>query len=207
MKALAHKFLNAWQHRQLRRLGTRVSVPASARLLRGFSVRFLATTEHRNYLTVGENCLLNGPVIFEAATGKVTLGDRCYIGADSSILCRSDVSLGNDVTVAWGVTIYDHDSHSLNWRDRSAAVKLFYERYGHPDCFDLIDWTNVGSAPITIEDRVWIGFGVTILKGVVVGEGAIVASCSVVTRNVEPYTIVAGNPAKVVRQLDSSLRG
>jgi galactoside O-acetyltransferase len=86
-------------------------------------------------------------------------------------------------------------------------VKLFYERYGHSDCFDLIDWTNVGSAPITIEDRVWIGFGVTILKGVVVGEGAIVASCSVVTRNVEPYTIVAGNPAKVVRQLDSSLRG
>jgi len=204
MKALALKFLNAWQHRKMRALGCRVSVPVSARMLRGFAVRFLATTEERTYVSIGENCVLNGPIIFEAKTGKVELGDRCYIGANSSILCRNQVSLGNDVTIAWDVTIYDHNSHSMDWRDRAAAVKLFYERYGHSDCFDRIDWSNVETAPIVIYDRVWIGFGATILKGVTIGEGAIVASCSVVTRDVEPYTIVAGNPARIVRKLGPS---
>jgi len=202
MKALVHKLLNAWQHRKMRALGSCVSIPASTRMLRGFAVHFLATAEDRTYITVGETCFLNGSFLFEAKTGEVSLGDRCYIGANSSILCRNRVSLGNDVTIAWDVTIYDHDSHSMDWRDRAIAVRLFYERYGEPDCFDRLDWTHVGSAPIIIHDRVWVGFGATILKGVTIGEGAIVASCSLVTRDVAPYTVVAGNPAREVRKLD-----
>lgn len=202
MKALALKLLNAWQHRKLRALGSRVSIPASARLLRSFAVRFLATAEDRTYFTAGANCFLGASFVFEAKTGEIHLGDRCYIGANSSILCRNRVSLGNDVTIAWNVTIYDHDSHSMDWRDRAAAVRLFHERYGEPDCFDRLDWTNVRSAPIVIQDRVWIGFGATILKGVTIGEGAVVASCSVVTQDVEPYTVVAGNPARAVRKLE-----
>jgi galactoside O-acetyltransferase len=83
-------------------------------------------------------------------------------------------------------------------------VQLFYERYGNSDCFDRLDWTNVRSAPILICDRVWIGFGATILKGVTIGEGAIIASRSVVTQDVEAYTVVAGNPARAVRKLETS---
>jgi acetyltransferase-like isoleucine patch superfamily enzyme len=173
-------------------------------LLRAFAVRFLATSEDRTYLTVGENCLLNAAFVFEAKTGEIRLGDRCYLGANSAILCRNKVLLGNDVTIAWNVTIYDHDSHSMHWRDRAIAVKLFYERYGKSDCFDKLDWSNVRSAPIVLHDRVWIGFGATILKGVTIGEGAVVASCSVVTQDVEPYTVVAGNPARAVRKLETS---
>lgn len=202
MKALVYRMLSLWQRHKLRRLGPRVSIPRSARLLRAFAVRFLATPEDRSYLAVGENCFLNGSFIFEARTGEISLGDRCYIGANSSILCRNRVSLGSDVTIAWNVTIYDHDSHSMDWRDRAKAVQLFYERYGSPDCFDRLDWTNVRSAPIVICDRVWIGFGATILKGVRIGEGAVVASGSVVTQDIEPYTIVAGNPARTVRRLE-----
>jgi acetyltransferase-like isoleucine patch superfamily enzyme len=204
MKALAYKFLNALQRRKLRLLGSRVFVPVSARLLRGFQIRFLATPEERTYFTTGEDCFLNAAFVFEAKTGEIRLGDRCYLGAHTSILCRDKVILGNDVTIAWNVTIYDHDSHSMDWRDRAVAVRLFYDRYGMSDCFDRLDWTNVRSAPIIIHDRVWIGFGATILKGVTVGEGAIVASCSVVTQDVEPYTIVAGNPARVVRKLQTT---
>lgn len=55
--------------------------------------------------------------------------------------------------------------------------------------------------PIVIEDKAWIGFDSTILKGVTIGEGSVVGAKSVVTRNVDPYTVVAGNPAKVVRKL------
>jgi acetyltransferase-like isoleucine patch superfamily enzyme len=202
MKALAYKLLNARQRHRLRAFGSRVVIPSSARMLRGFAVRFLATPEDRIYLTVGENCFLNAAFIFEAKTGEIRVGDRCYIGANSSILCRNGVSFGSDVTIAWDVTIYDHDSNSMDWRDRAAVVQLFYERYGKPDCFDRLDWSNVHSAPIVIQDRVWIGFGATILKGVTIGEGAVVAARSVVTRDVEPYTVVAGNPARLIRKLE-----
>jgi galactoside O-acetyltransferase len=65
----------------------------------------------------------------------------------------------------------------------------------------------VASAPIVICDRVWIGFDAVILKGVTVGEGAIVAARAVVTRDVEPYTVVAGNPAVLVRRLAPTAPG
>ncbi|TIX81133.1 MAG: hypothetical protein E5V27_17290 [Mesorhizobium sp.] len=63
------------------------------------------------------------------------------------------------------------------------------------------NWSDVGIAPVTIEENVWIGFGVTILKGVTIGKGAVVGAASVVTKDVEPFTVVAGVPAKKVRDL------
>ncbi|HHQ4902893.1 TPA: acyltransferase, partial [Aeromonas veronii] len=58
---------------------------------------------------------------------------------------------------------------------------------------------------ITIDDHVWIGLGVTILKGVYIGEGAVIAAQSVVTKNVDAYSIVAGNPAKIIGHRDVEL--
>ena len=63
------------------------------------------------------------------------------------------------------------------------------------------NWDVVKSRPITIEDKAWIGMNCTILNGVTIGEGAIVGACSVVRENVEPWTVVAGNPAKVIRRI------
>ena len=57
------------------------------------------------------------------------------------------------------------------------------------------------SAPIRIEDKVWIGMDVLILKGVTIGEGSVVAARSVVTKSIPPYSLVAGNPARVVKSL------
>ena len=63
------------------------------------------------------------------------------------------------------------------------------------------NWEKVKSAPIVIQDKCWIGFNTIILKGVTIGEGAIVAAGSLVTKDVAPYTLVAGNPAKFVKDL------
>jgi acetyltransferase-like isoleucine patch superfamily enzyme len=56
-------------------------------------------------------------------------------------------------------------------------------------------------APIHIQDKAWIGYGVSILKGVTIGEGAIIGAASVVTKDIPPYSIAAGNPAQIIRQL------
>jgi len=63
------------------------------------------------------------------------------------------------------------------------------------------DWNTVKSKPIVIENNVWVGFDSVILSGVTIGEGAIVGARSVVRNDVEPWTVVAGNPAVVVKRL------
>lgn len=202
MKAFIYSLINYFNHYKLRSLKDQVSIPSSNRLLRSFGVQFLATPEDRHYLILGERSVVNAKFVFEAKTGQVLLGHRCYIGSHSSIISRNRIELGDDVTIAWGVTLYDHDSHSADWRNRRHVVSHFYDNYGRPDCFDKIDWNDVKSAPIKICDRVWIGFDAVVLKGVTIGEGAIVGARSVVAHDVEPYTVVAGNPAKVVKHLE-----
>jgi len=190
------------QRARLLQQRTQVHVDPTTRLMRRFGVSFLAPPELREYVRIGANGMLSARVIFESSSGSVQIGDRAYIGADTTIISRNGVRIGNDVTMAWGITIYDHNSHSFDWRQRAKVVAHFREHYGTRTCFRDIDWTGVDSAPIVIQDRAWIGFGATILKGVTIGEGAIVGACSVVARNVEPYTVVAGNPAREVKRLE-----
>jgi acetyltransferase-like isoleucine patch superfamily enzyme len=148
--------------------------------------------------------MLNASVVFESRDGLVEIGDRAYIGHGTQIISRNRISIGSDVTMAWGVTLYDHNSHSFDWRQRSRVVDHFYRTYGTPRCFEDLDWTDVKSAPIFIGDRVWIGFEAVVLKGVTIGEGAVIGARSVVSRDVEPYTVVAGNPAVPIRRLDAA---
>jgi acetyltransferase-like isoleucine patch superfamily enzyme len=201
---LLYDAVKAWKRLGLYRVRKFVSVSPSARLLRRFSVRFLATPADRIYLKVGEQCLLNATVIFESSEGFVEIGDRAYIGNDTNIISRNRITIGNDVTMAWGITIYDHNSHSFDWQKRARVADHFYRTYGSSRCFDELDWDDVKSRPIVIGDRVWIGFDAVILKGVTIGEGAVVGARSVVSRDVEPYTVVAGNPAVLVRRIAPS---
>ena len=68
------------------------------------------------------------------------------------------------------------------------------------------DWSGVKIAPVQIENRAWLGFNVSVLPGVIIGEGAIVGACSLVTKSVPAWTIVAGNPARVLRELTTDER-
>jgi acetyltransferase-like isoleucine patch superfamily enzyme len=186
----------------LRRRRNQVAIAASALLQPDFGIDFLATPENRLYVKVGDRSMLNARIVFEAVTGLVEIGAQSYFGG-GSIICRSRVTIGNDVTIAWGVCIYDHDSNALDWRQRARMVAHFHDTYGQPDCYDRIDWSGVATAPIVIEDRAWIGFDAVILKGVRIGEGAVVGARSLVTHDVEPYTLVAGNPARVIKRIES----
>ena len=70
-----------------------------------------------------------------------------------------------------------------------------------PICLLEKDWKNIEVSPTIIEDDAWIGVNVIILKGLTIGKGAIIGAGSVVTKNVPPMTLVAGNPAKVIKEL------
>jgi galactoside O-acetyltransferase len=101
--------------------------------------------------------------------------------------------VGDDVLISWGVTLVDHDSHAIEFEHRMNDVSEWIA--------GRKDWTHVQRAQVTVEDRVWIGFGAIVLKGITIGTGAVVAAGSLVTKDVAPWTLVGGNPARVIRQL------
>ena len=162
---------------------------------------------NKTYVTIGDDCMISGSVIFESEDGEVVMGNNVFIGG-SSIICRSKITFGNNIFVAWGCYIYDHDSHSLDYRERRNDLRQQMTDYrnGEKNIIFNKNWDVVNSKPITIKDDAWIGMNVTILKGVTIGEGSIVGAGSVVTKDVPDWTIVAGNPAKVVKKLPEELR-
>jgi acetyltransferase-like isoleucine patch superfamily enzyme len=71
--------------------------------------------------------------------------------------------------------------------------------------YDKKDWTHVVVKPVRICDKAWVGLNVIILTGAEIGEGVVVAAGSVVTKSVQPWTIVAGNPARVIREIPADV--
>ncbi|MBE6337299.1 MAG: acyltransferase [Lentimicrobiaceae bacterium] len=126
------------------------------------------------------------PCIFNiyAPNSKIIIGDN--VGISGSTICATtSVTIGNNVLIGSGCLISDTDSHPIDWEDR------LYDRN-----------EKTRKAPIVIEDNVFIGARSIILKGVTVGEGAVIGAGSVVSKDVPPYSIVCGNPARVVKTLN-----
>jgi acetyltransferase-like isoleucine patch superfamily enzyme len=139
---------------------------------------------------------------FESDCGEIEIGNNTFINSGTYLISREKIKIGNNVTIAWGCTIYDHNSHSLDYKLRKNDMEslIFDYRNKHNFCYTK-DWSTVKSSPIIINDNVWIGFDCVILSGVTIGEGAIIGARSVVREDVEPWTIVAGNPAVVIKRL------
>ena len=158
------------------------------------------------YLTVGNDSIVDCKVIFESDTGNVIIGNRTYIGA-SNIICKSKIEFGDNVFIAWGNYFYDHDSHSIDYRHREDDItqQLLDYRAGR-HFIENKNWGVVNTKPIKICSNAWIGMNCIILKGVTIGEGAIVGAGSVVTRDVPAWTIVGGNPAKVIKEIPNEYR-
>lgn len=189
MRALARRVLVGIGQRRLR---GRVAVSTGPRS----TVRYdLIAPVGGCRMKVGADCIINARISFDRSGAEFACGDRCYIGA-SHVVTAHRIDLGDDVVISWGVTIVDHNSHAIACAERASDV-LDWAR-GEKD------WTHVKTAPVRICDKAWIGFNAIVLKGVTIGEGAIVAAGAVVTKDVAPYTIVAGNPARVVRALSEA---
>ncbi len=178
-----------------------MQVAPSTVLLQQNCLDMRVAAENRKYVTIGERGLIKALFTFETEKGEVRIGNNTHIGG-AQFICRSGIIVGNDVTMAWGITLYDHDSHSADWEYRQHDNEQCYADYiANGNNIAHKDWSHVNTAPIVIEDKVWIGMDVLVLKGVTIGEGAVVAAKSVVTKDVPAWTLVAGNPARVVKDL------
>ena len=98
--------------------------------------------------------------------GKITIGEHCKIGFDCKILCANSICIGNYVNLADNITVCDNNNHSVNPQDRA----LMYQT---PWDSEYRGWKYSQSAPIIIENCVWIGSNVRICKGVTIGQGAV----------------------------------
>lgn len=167
-----------------------------------FSVDLRNPQKGHIYLEIKDNSLIGGDYIFEKESGFISIGQRVHIGK-STFISIDEIVIGDDVTIAWDCLFYDHNSHSVVWEERmnDTIQELKDIRNGDSPIRNK-DWSVVKSAPIHVEDKVWIGTGCKILKGVTIGEGAVVAAGSVVVKDVEAWTMVGGNPAVVIKKLE-----
>ncbi len=148
----------------------------------------------KGMIIIGSDCIINGSIVLYNENAKVEIGDRVYIGPETSIFCYNKICFQDDILVSWGCTFIDTNAHSLNWEERKKDVLDW--KTGNKD------WSKVLHAPINIGNKCWIGFNSSILKGVIVGDESVVAAASLVSKTIPPKSVFGGNPASLIKIID-----
>jgi acetyltransferase-like isoleucine patch superfamily enzyme len=129
--------------------------------------------------------------------GQCTIGDFTLLNG-ALIMAEDKIDIGSHCLISWNVGIADSDFHPLDPAQRlvdaQALAPYFKDRPPRP---------KLRTAPVKIADNVWIGMNAVILKGVTIGENCVVAAGAVVTKSVEPNSVVAGNPAVIVKKFQT----
>ncbi|AKJ63906.1 acyltransferase [Kiritimatiella glycovorans] len=108
--------------------------------------------------------------------GRIAIGDRVFLNYGASLSAHEEIRIGNGCQIGSYACLMDNDYHRVE--DRNALGE---------------------SKPIVLEDNVWLGVRVIVLKGVTIGKNAVIGAGSVVTKDVPPNSLAAGAPARVVR--------
>ena len=111
-------------------------------------------------------------ILFKGA--ELKLGDNSFINSDCKIRCHKSITIGNNCAISHDFTVMDSNAHKLEG--------------------------NTSTSPVIIGSHVWIGTRVTILSGVTIGDGAVIAGCSLVTHDVPPAALAGGIPAKIIKE-------
>ncbi|RKQ50972.1 acetyltransferase-like isoleucine patch superfamily enzyme [Roseivirga pacifica] len=134
-----------------------------------------------NRVTIGKYAIVRPSNIYGGAVGEgMSIGDNSNIGPYSYIGCSGKVTIGNNVMMG-------------------PRVSMFAENHNYSDTSIPMKEQGVSLSEIVVNNDCWIASNATILAGVTIGEGSIIAAGAVVTKDIPPYSIVAGNPAKVIK--------
>jgi acetyltransferase-like isoleucine patch superfamily enzyme len=131
---------------------------------------------------IHERVVLSAMGRSKSELARISIGDHTSIWYGTVISAHREIIIGRQCAISWNCTIIDSDMHEIIYPTGFPAARSRNER-------------------IRIGDHVWIGASAVILKGVTIGENSIIAASAVVTEDVPPHTLVAGNPAKPIREI------
>jgi acetyltransferase-like isoleucine patch superfamily enzyme len=145
-------------------------------------------------LIIGKDCLIACNIALETNEARIEIGDNVFIGQGTRIVSSNYIRIESDVLISGDCLIQDSDNHSFNFDIRKNDLRDWKNGFH--------DWSKHPCIPIKILHGAWIGAKVIILKGNTIGEKAVVGAGSVVTKSVDPLTVVGGNPAKLIKRID-----
>jgi acetyltransferase-like isoleucine patch superfamily enzyme len=169
-------------------------IDPTARLLDG--ARILNSRKIPSAIKVGRDSIIKGELFTFGHGGAIIIGASCYVGENARIWSAVEVLIGERVLISHGVNIHDNNSHPIGAEMRQQHFSMIVKE-GFTSSASL----GIEASSVTIKDDAWIGFNSIVLKGVTIGEGAIIGAGSVVTKDVAPWTIVAGNPARLIKEI------
>jgi len=140
----------------------------------------------KDAIHIGAHTVIRGRLLTYGHGGRILIGNYCFVGSRTEIWSMESIHIGNRVLISHDVNIHDGTGHSLDAAQRHTHYKQIING-GHPRRKSELPGLN--SNPIVIEDDVWISFGVTVLQGVRIGRGSVIAAGSMVTRDVPPDSL------------------
>lgn len=157
-----------------------------------FNLNTEVSSRNKYDIKIEDNVMLYGQLV-SMDGGKIKIGQYTNIREGCKVFCSNSISIADNVIFADNVIISDTNHHPIHPKDRLKMIASGWSS-------DLWSWKNAKSIPVVIESNVWLGQYSRVLKGVRIGENSIIASNSVVTKDVPANSIVAGNPAVIVKK-------
>ena len=183
IQSVRHKLFVGWLSREFKYIGEKVNWYPPVRALKG--AKYISIG---NNVNIGKNVTLTAWDSYEGKhfNPQITIGNNSSIGDDSHITAVNKILIGNNVRSGKKILITDnsHGASDIKLLDIAPNKRPLYSK-----------------GPVVIEDNVWIGEKSSIMPGVHIGYGSIIAANSVVTKDVPPFCVVAGVPAKVVKNM------
>lgn len=198
-RSLAHAIDGVNLHFIIQRLIGRATCQLEPGAFLSHTARIRNALGDSSQIVIGTNSHVRGELMIFAHGGRIKIGQWCYVGVGTRIWSGASIDIGDRVLISHSVNIFDSLTHPIRASERHEQAKAIFTT-GHPRRISLDD------KPIKISDDAWIGACAIIMRGVTIGRGGIVAAGAVVTKDVPAYTIVAGNPAVVVRELSPDER-
>jgi acetyltransferase-like isoleucine patch superfamily enzyme len=149
-------------------------------------------------IQIGCHSYIRGELVTFGQGGLIRIGAWCYVGEGTRIWSAASITIGDRVLISHSANIFDNLTHPLDAKARHEQIKQIFKT-GHPRDISLDE------RPVRICDDAWIGANAMVMRGVTIGEGGVVAAGAVVTKDVPPFSIVAGNPAVLVKELSPNV--
>ncbi len=177
----------------VKQTGRNVFISPMARVRHGFKIRLdndvvvergamlSVNRKDKSFIAIGANSYLYSSCVIKAVDGWIKMGHNCTVNEFAILHGDGGLEIGNDVRIA-------------------AQVRIIAMNHIYDDPKVPIHLQGIRAKGIIIEDDVWLGVGSTVLDGVTIGKGTVIGAGAVVTKNIPPYSIAVGVPAKVIKK-------